>query len=97
MQLCKQLKLRGLRVNNLVLCDAVYRSKWITLSWKSLTRNPKIIIPDNVDHVDWFYQTLNKPAGHKIVAADPEKTIIEDGILPIWTRMNFIRKKFSIE
>ena len=78
--LCKQLKLRGLDVWHLVMCDAVYRSKWYSMSWRSLTRNPKIKISDNVKEVSWFFQTLNKPAGHKLVATDSKKTIINNPV-----------------
>ena len=81
MRLCWYLRANGLPVSSLVLCDAVYRSRWLTLSWKSLTRDPKIKIPDNVrGDVFWFRQRRDKPSGHTLIVAGKFTTLNK----PVW-------------
>jgi len=71
-------------IPRLILCDAVYRSPWtpdwLPLNPKSLLPHPKIKIPANVGRVTWFTQTNNKPAGHTVVAREPDATTIDPGI-----------------
>lgn len=82
-KLATELAKRGLVIAVVVLCDAVYRSRWMP-DWApinplSLTRWPKIRIPANVAEVHWFYQTRSRPRGHRPVARGKD-TVIHDGI-----------------
>lgn len=63
-RLSKALKIRGIPVPKAVLCDPVYHS-WIR-PWRGLFHgscNPPIIVPENVWHIDSFFQRLNRPQG----------------------------------
>lgn len=78
--LARELGKRGIDIEHAVLCDAVYRSPWRLLAWRSLTRRPKIVVPPNVREVSWFYQRTGLPMGHQVVAADSQATKIHDGV-----------------
>jgi hypothetical protein len=82
-QLAKELRHRGLRIASAVLCDPVYRSRWINGRWRSLWPfgEQTILIPDNVGMVRWLYQRENLPHGHRPVAIDQERTTIARGLL----------------
>lgn len=75
-QLAQQLRQRQIEVSSAVLCDPVYRSRWLSMQWRSLWGHPVIRVPDNVHTVWSCYQTTNKPAGHPLVADDPSRTRI---------------------
>ncbi len=70
-------------VRHAVLSDAVYRSRvlptWLPANPLSLKHWPAIEVPDNVREVHWFHQAVDRPAGHRIVAADPKQTRVHPG------------------
>ena len=77
--LCRALRLRGLRVPYLLLCDPVYRHRYWWGQWRAFV--PWTIeIPDNVNHVYWWRQRWNWPHSHQLVAADPDQTRIHEPI-----------------
>lgn len=94
MRFARCLRRRGLRIRCMVLTDAVYRH-WYTLGqWRALVPCSYLLVPNNVDRVDWFYQrgprfslsrfrteggTFVEPAGHKVRAEDPEATFVFPG------------------
>lgn len=75
-----RMKQLGLRFEEIVLCDPVYRSDffppWLPINPLSLTRIPRLVIPSNVGKVHWFYQKRDYPRGHKIVLEDHNNTQI---------------------
>jgi pimeloyl-ACP methyl ester carboxylesterase len=79
-QLARQLRRHRIRVECAVLSDPVYRSRWLSLSWRSLCSlsllRPTICVPDNVEEVRWFRQKWNRPCGHDLVAEDRRRTRI---------------------
>lgn len=73
--LAKQLQGRGVRINCMVLCDPVYRSRWLTARWYAMIPSswwvaPRIKMPDNVEEIYWFRQTYSLPQGHRVVASE---------------------------
>lgn len=80
-QLAEQLADRGIEIEHAVLSDAVYKSPLRLLAPLSLTPWPEIRVPENVREVDWFYTRNGLPAGHKVVAANPKRTLINPGVL----------------
>jgi pimeloyl-ACP methyl ester carboxylesterase len=78
MQLARQLKRRGIGVRVMVLSDPVFRSPWLLLRWLSLVSYAFIVVPDNVRNVIWFRQTTNRPAGHHLIAQNPDRTRIAE-------------------
>lgn len=83
-QLALEMAKRGLDIHTSVLADPVYRSDngpvfWIR-SMMNIVAAPRIKVPANVHDVWWFYQTMNKPRAHQLVAVDPEKTRIRPGV-----------------
>lgn len=83
-KLAQALEERGLVVRAAVLCDPVYRSRWLSMSWRSLVTcgclRPTIPVPANVRWVRWLYQRNGLPAGHRPVAVHPRATHIDQGI-----------------
>lgn len=66
-KLCKALNKRGIQVPKLLLCDPVYHSWW--RPWRGMfhaSLNPPITFPENVWHVDSFFQRQNTPQGTSI-------------------------------
>lgn len=82
-QLAKHLRRRGFRVAHAVLADPVYRSRllptWLPLNPLSMLSTPTINVPGNVNEVSWFYQRIDRPAGHRPVAKQPS-TRINEGV-----------------
>jgi len=74
--LARQLERRGLGVQRMVLSDPIYRHWYPLGNWRALVSWSKIIVPANVERVDWFRQRRSLPRAHKLVAADPAKTHI---------------------
>jgi pimeloyl-ACP methyl ester carboxylesterase len=73
MELARNLKNANIRIRAMVLCDPVFRHPEWYMRWKSIVHRdskfePVIKIPDNVEEVFSFYQTVNRPGGHKLVA-----------------------------
>lgn len=71
------------RVTHAVLCDPVYRNRWVP-TWlpfnpSSLWSRMSFVIPPNVKRVTWFFQRVNRPSGHTPVALDSGLTTIEPG------------------
>lgn len=64
--LARELQKRGLTVNHMLLCDAVWRAKFITGYPLSLTDLFTIHIPDNVKNLYTWRQSANTPRGSKI-------------------------------
>lgn len=87
-QLAKALKARGIAVRCAVLADPVYRSRWWSMLWRSLSpfAKPRIEVPANVRKVWWFYQhslpwyCLAEPRGHRLTAEEPSATVIHEGV-----------------
>jgi len=76
----KELNKRGIPIEIAVLSDPVYCSPWYTFRWLAMTGFRKIVIPNNVRMVRWFYQRQNHPQSQGIVAQDPKRTLIVDGV-----------------
>lgn len=74
--LARELRTRGLRVAHMVLCDPVYRSRFLSFRWLAMSKAPNITIPGNVNRVDWFRQHENLPAGHDLHPENPKATKI---------------------
>ncbi len=68
--LCKSLRKRGLSVNWLFLCDAVYRARHWWQYPRSLLSWFSIRVPGNVARLWYCYQRENKPMGHTIHTED---------------------------
>ena len=76
-KLCYELRRRGLRVDRVVLCDAVYRH-WYPLGWwRAFAPWRSIRIPDNVRRVTVFQQRESLPCGHPIRADNPFRTTVD--------------------
>lgn len=73
----RHLRRRGLAIDRLVLCDAVYRHWYPFGWWRAFAPWRAIKIPDNVRRVTQFRQRQSWPRGHTILADNPGKTIIE--------------------
>ncbi len=56
--LAKQLGKRRVTINELVLCDAVYRHWYWLGQWRALVSGSVIRVPSNVKHVTWFRQRV---------------------------------------
>lgn len=80
-ELARQLRKRGIPVAAMVLSDPVYRSPWRSLAWLAMVSWSSIRVPANVRRVTWFRQRMNRPAGHRLVAADPAATEIAPPVL----------------
>lgn len=78
-RLAKEMRKRGLRIQSAVLSDPVYRHPLWSLAWLALVRWRKIMVPNNVNRVHWFFQREGLPRGHRVVAQDAAKTIVFDG------------------
>jgi thioesterase domain-containing protein len=66
--LARELAKHGRKVDQMVLCDAVYRHNYWLGNWRALCPLSKIKIPKNVKEVSWFKQQKNYPRGHRIIA-----------------------------
>lgn len=70
-ELARKLEHRGIAVDNLILCDAVYRHRYWLGRWRAFAPFCRIVIPPNVRHVTWFYQRQNLLLkGHRVVDWD---------------------------
>lgn len=71
---CRELARLNVRVEELVCCDAVYRSGLFstrfTFNPLSLTGIPRFTIPGNVERVTALAQENVRPAGHRLFRAD---------------------------
>lgn len=56
----------GQKVQQMVLCDAVYRHNYWLGNWRAMCPLSKISIPANVEEVTWLKQRKNYPRGHKL-------------------------------
>lgn len=74
----------GIRIRVACLCDPVYRSPFLPtflpFNPLSMTRIPKIRVPASVQKVAWVRQKQTRPAGHDLVAEDPNHTKILEPI-----------------
>lgn len=82
MQFARQLRRLGIAVRFMVLSDPVYRSRWLSFRWRSLMRRdvpiigaPSIRVPQNVGRVVSFYQTINRPQAHRLIADDATEIV----------------------
>lgn len=55
-KVARELDRRGIPVQCLILCDAVYRHWYAAGQWRSMVPWSKIVIPKNVREVFWFRQ-----------------------------------------
>jgi hypothetical protein len=69
-KLAKFLAERGICINTAVLCDPVYRSRFLPFRFLALTRFPKIKWPANVLNIWQIYQRSNRPHGHLPILTD---------------------------
>lgn len=76
--LARQLQRRGLFVDHLVLCDAVYRHWYWLGQWRAFWPWKRIVIPANVAEVTWFRQRFDWPRGHDVVAEDGRETRVHE-------------------
>jgi len=76
MKLVRELNKRGIPVESMVLSDPIYRSPWMTCAWLAMTSWKKIVVPNNVRMVRWFYQKQNLPQSQGLVAQDEKRTMI---------------------
>lgn len=68
---------RGLKVERVITIDAVYRY-WCRVGfWRSLLPWKKIPFGETVKRITQFRQRQSIPMGHKIVAKNPGKTILD--------------------
>lgn len=72
-----ELRRRGLIVEHLVLCDAVYRHRYALGQWRALVPWSRLVVPENVRRVTWFRQRQSLPRGHEVVAADAAATRVD--------------------
>jgi hypothetical protein len=81
-QLATELGKRSIDIEHAVLSDAVYRPRLRSLAWLAMTPFPRVVVPANVRAVDWFFQREDRtnPCGHRVVAADPDRTRVAKGI-----------------
>lgn len=75
-----ELAKRGIGVEAMVLSDAVYRHYYALGQWRALVPWSRIQIPGNVGEVHWFRQRNNLPAGHKLIADDPNRTLVHEPV-----------------
>jgi hypothetical protein len=72
MELARELQGRGLVVKTMVLCDPIYRSRWLVFRWLAYLggqrSGPKIRVPANVLEVRGTYQQNDRLRGHRVVA-----------------------------
>ena len=78
-RLATELRKRGLDVTGACLSDPVYRHGWRCLSWLAFSPLRRILVPDNVRDVRWFFQRSNYPRGHQVIARDPKQTVVHKG------------------
>lgn len=76
-RLCGELRRRGLKVDRLVLSDAVYRHWYPWGNWRAFAPWRSIRIPDNVRRVTIFRQSESLPSGHPISADNPGRTTLD--------------------
>jgi hypothetical protein len=69
-------------------CDPIYRPTWLPRStwaqifaFRAVIGNPVIKVPASVKEVWSVRQTVQKPCGHELVAADPAATKIHPAIV----------------
>lgn len=72
-QFARGLRKRGIAINHMVLCDPV-------LWGLSLVPWAKLRLPPNVREVTWFYQRMNWPMGHRVVAENKNQTVVHAGV-----------------
>ncbi len=75
LNLARELDRRGLKVDHIVLSDAVYRSDWLINRWLAMTPLPVLEVPLNVRQVTLYRQNRNLPAGHDVVPLNRMTTI----------------------
>lgn len=80
MRLARELDARGIPVMEMVCSDPIYRHPLWSFAWLSLTSWRRLVVPQNVRRVQWFYQRMNRPMSQGLVAADDTRTIIEKGV-----------------
>jgi hypothetical protein len=73
----RELQRRGLEIDQMVLCDAVYRHWYWLGQWRAFAPWSRIRIPGNVRHVTHFRQRRCHPKGHPVIAENPGRTIVK--------------------
>ena len=92
LRLSKELKSRGLTVQNLVMCDPVYRPRFFSFKFLAMLPWPKLLVPANVKNVFWFHQTNPRfsldgepiwkiwkafhPAGHEVLTSSEDTVVV---------------------
>lgn len=81
LNLARELQRLGQDIELAILCDPVFRSPINLLAPLSLTRFPRIEVPENVERVVVFRQRKNLPRAHDVVALGSKlETFIEPPI-----------------
>lgn len=82
-RLCEHLAALGLSVQQCVLSDPVHRYALPLANWRALrwfADGAQVKVPPNVRAVDWLYQDHDPLIrGHRVVAADPQRTTVSAG------------------
>ena len=73
MQFAKYLDKSNIKVRVMVLSDPVYRNPRLLLRWLAFVPGMKIKVPKNVEEVFSYYQRMNKPQGHELLAKGSTK------------------------
>lgn len=76
MKLARELNKRGIPVQGMVLSDPIYRSPLMCFAWLAMVSWRRIVVPNNVRMVRWFYQKQNLPQSQGLVAQDEKRTMI---------------------
>lgn len=76
--LARELLRRGLFVDQMVLCDAVYRHSYTLGQWRAFAPWSRIRISRNVRYVTWFRQDRCHPKGHRVIADNPVLTKVKN-------------------
>jgi hypothetical protein len=78
----------GVTISCWLACDPIYRPAWLprstwaqVFSFRAVLGSPKIEVPPAVREVWSVRQTVQKPCGHELVAADPSATKIHPAIV----------------
>jgi len=66
MQFAKHLSDANIKIEVMVISDAVFRHPVLIMRWTAMTKLGTIQIPDNVNVVHRFYQKRGRPMGHKV-------------------------------
>lgn len=79
-KIARELQKRGIEVEALLLCDAVWRSRTIFFRWLSMLNCWTIRIPANVRKAFVWRQANNRPCGSRIKVED-RRTLVDEHVV----------------